>query len=99
VIILLPRLRRLNVRTRLPLGLALTTIALFLIISALGHVVIAVIAGAIFLSVCRGPQRERPTYPSRSVGDRRLQAPNPGRLGRVQRSPEPGLASRFASVT
>jgi hypothetical protein len=66
VLILLPLLRRLSARTRLAVGLALTTIGLFLIIAALAHGVIAVIVGAIFLvSVCRGRQRERLTYPSR----------------------------------
>jgi hypothetical protein len=66
VIILLPLLRRLSARTRLAVGLALTTVGLFLIIAALAHGVIAVMLGAIFLvSVCRGRQRERLTYPSR----------------------------------
>ena len=64
--ILLPLLCRLSARTRVAIGLALTTIGLFLIIAALAHGVIAVIVGAIFLvSVCRGRQRERLTYPSR----------------------------------
>jgi fucose permease len=66
VIILLPLLRRLSARARLAVGLALTTVGLFLIIAALAHGVIAVIVGAIFLvSACRGGQRERLTYPSR----------------------------------
>lgn len=66
VIILLPLLRRLSARIRLAVGLALTTVGLFLIIAALAHGVIALIVGAIFLlSVCRGRQRERLTYPSR----------------------------------
>lgn len=66
MIILLPLLRRLNARTRLSVGLVLTTVGLFLIIAALAHGVIAVIVGATFLlSVCRGRQRERLTYPSR----------------------------------
>jgi fucose permease len=66
VIILLPLLRRLSGRTRLAVGLALTIVGLFLIITALAHGVIAVIVGAIFLlSVCRGRQGERLTYPSR----------------------------------
>ena len=66
MIILLPLLRRLSGRTRLAVGLALTTIGLFLIITALAHGVIAVIVGAIFLvSVWRARQRERLTYPSR----------------------------------
>ena len=66
MIILLPLLRRLNARTRLAVGLALTAVGLFLIISALAHGVIAVIVGAIFLaSVYRDRQRERLTYPSR----------------------------------
>jgi hypothetical protein len=66
VIILLPLLRRLSARTRLAVGLALTTIGLFLIIAALSHGVIAVIAGAIVLvSVFRDRQRGWLTYPSR----------------------------------
>lgn len=66
MIILLPLLRRLNARARLALGLALTTVGLFLIIAALAHGVIAVIVGVVFvLSVCRGPQRDRLTYRSR----------------------------------
>ena len=66
MIILLPLLRRLSARSRLAVGLALTTVGLFLIIAALAHGVIAVIVGAIFLaSVCRERQRERVTYPSR----------------------------------
>jgi hypothetical protein len=66
VIILLPLLRRLSARARLAVGLALTTIGLFLMIAALAHGVIAVIVGAIFLaSVCRRGQRERLTYRSR----------------------------------
>lgn len=67
MIILLPLLRRLNTRTRLAVGLALTTVGLFLILAAaLTHGVIAVIVGAIFLvSAFRDRQRERLTYPSR----------------------------------
>jgi hypothetical protein len=66
VLILLPLLRRLSARTRLAVGLALTTIGLFLIIAALAHGVIAVIVGAIFLvSVFRERQRPRLTYPWR----------------------------------
>ena len=66
VIILLPLLRRRSARSRLAVGLALTTVGLFLIIAALAHGVIAVIVSAIFLaSVCRERQRERVTYPSR----------------------------------
>jgi hypothetical protein len=66
VIILLPLLRRLSARARLAVGLALTTIGLVLIITALAHGVIAVIVGAILIaSVWRGRQRERLTYPSR----------------------------------
>jgi hypothetical protein len=66
VIILLPLLRRLSARTRLAVGLALTTIGLFLIITALAHGVIALIVGAIFLaSVCREQRREWRTYLSR----------------------------------
>lgn len=66
MIILLPLLRRLNTRTRLAVGLALTTVGLLLIIAALAHGVMAVIVGAIFLlSVCRDRQRERLTYPTR----------------------------------
>jgi hypothetical protein len=66
MIILLPLLRRLSARTRLAVGLALTTVGLFLIIAALAHGVIAVIVGAVFLvSVYRERQRERLTYPSR----------------------------------
>jgi hypothetical protein len=66
VIILLPLLRRLSGRTRLAVGLALTTIGLFLIIAALAHGVIAVIVGAIVLvSVFRDRQRGRLTYRSR----------------------------------
>jgi hypothetical protein len=58
VIILLPLLRRLSARTRLVVGLALITVGLFLIITALAHGVIAVIVGAIFLaSVCREQRR------------------------------------------
>lgn len=65
MIILLPLLCRLSARARLAVGLALTTIGLFLIVAALPHGVIAVIVGAIFLvSVFRGRQRERLTYPS-----------------------------------
>jgi hypothetical protein len=66
VLILLPLLRRLTARTRLAVGVALTTVGLFLIIAALAHGVIVVIVGAILLlSVCRGRRRERLTYPSR----------------------------------
>ena len=66
MIILLPLLRRLSARTRLAVGLALTTIGLFLIIAALAHGVIAVIVGAIVLvSVFRDRQRGRLTYRSR----------------------------------
>ncbi len=62
MIILLPLLCRLSARTRLAVGLALTTVGLFLMIAALAHGVIAVIVGAIFLlSVCREWQRERLT--------------------------------------
>ncbi len=58
MIILLPLLRRLNARTRLAIGLALTTVGVFLIIAALAHGVIAVIVGVIFvLSVCRERHR------------------------------------------
>jgi hypothetical protein len=58
MIILLPLLRRLDARTRLAVGLALTIIGLFLTIAALAHGVITVIVGAIFLfSVWRGEQR------------------------------------------
>jgi fucose permease len=66
VIILLPLLRRLNARTRLAVGFALTAVGLFLIIAAPANGVITVIVGAIFLlSVWRGRQRERLRYPSR----------------------------------
>lgn len=66
MIILLPLLRRLSARSRLAVGLALTTVGLFLTIAALAHGVIAVIVGAIVLaSVCRERQRERVTYSSR----------------------------------
>ena len=66
MLILLPLLRRLNARARLAVGLALTTIGLFLVIAAPAHGVIAVIVGAIFLvSVYRDRHRERLTYPSR----------------------------------
>lgn len=62
VIILLPLLRCLSARTRLAVGLVLTTVGLFLIIAALAHGVIALIVGAIVLmSVRRGRQRERLT--------------------------------------
>jgi hypothetical protein len=44
VIILLPLLRRLNARARLFVGVALTTVGLFLIIAALAHGVIAVMS-------------------------------------------------------
>ena len=64
--ILLPLLCRLSARTRLAIGLALTTIGLFLIIAALAHGVIAVIVGAMVIaSVYRDRQRERLTYRSR----------------------------------
>ena len=64
--ILLPLLCRLSARTRLAVGLALTTIGLFLIIAALAHGVIAVIVGAMVIaSVYRDRQRERLTYRSR----------------------------------
>jgi fucose permease len=66
VLILLPLLRCFSPRARLGVGLALTTIGLFLIIAALAHGVIAVIVGAIFiLGAVRGGRRERPTYSSR----------------------------------
>jgi len=66
VFILLPLLCRLSARTRLAIGLALTTIGLFLIIAALAHGVIAVIVGAMVIaSVYRDRQRERLTYRSR----------------------------------
>ena len=66
VLILLPLLRRLSPRSRLAVGLALTTLGLSLIMVALPDGVISVIVGAIFLvSVWRGRQRERLTYPSR----------------------------------
>jgi hypothetical protein len=66
VIIPLPLLRRLNARTRLAIGIALTTVGLFLIVAAFAHGVIAVIVGAIFLaSVSLGRQREWLTYRSR----------------------------------
>lgn len=62
VLILLPLLCRLTFRTRLAVGLALTTVGLFLIIAALAHAVIALIVGAIFLvSGWRGQQRRRLT--------------------------------------
>lgn len=64
--ILLPLLCRLSARTRVAIGLALTTIGLFLIIAALAHGVIAVIVGAMVIaSVYRDRQRERLTYRSR----------------------------------
>jgi hypothetical protein len=66
VLILLPLLRRLSPRSRLAVGLALTTLGLSLIMVALPDGVISVIVGAIFLvSVWRGRQRERLTYRSR----------------------------------
>jgi hypothetical protein len=66
VLILLPRLRRLSPRSRLAVGLTLTTIGLLLIIAALPDGVISAIVGAIFLvCVWRARQRERLTYPSR----------------------------------
>lgn len=66
MIILLPLLRRLSARARLAVGVALTTVGVFLIVAALAHGVVAVIVGAIFVaSACRGRQRERLTYPSR----------------------------------
>jgi fucose permease len=65
VLILLPLLRRLSTRSQLAVGLALTTVGLFLIIAAVAHGVIAVILGAIFLvSAGRRWQRARLTYPS-----------------------------------
>ena len=64
--ILLPLLCRLSARTRVAIGLALTTIGLFLIIAALAHGVIAVIVGAMVIArVYRDRQRERLTYRSR----------------------------------
>ena len=66
MIILLPLLRRLSARTRLVVGLVLTTVGLFLIMAAPVHGVIAVIVGAIFLgSVWRERHSQRLTYPSR----------------------------------
>lgn len=66
MIILLPLLRCLGVRTRLAVGLALTTVGLLLIIAAAAHGIIAVIVGAIFLvSGSRGLRGERLTYRSR----------------------------------
>jgi hypothetical protein len=66
VLILLPLLRRLSARSQMAVGLALTTVGLFLIIAAIAHGVIAVIVGAIFLvSACRGRLRARLPYPSR----------------------------------
>jgi hypothetical protein len=66
VLILLPLLCRLSARTRLAVGLVLTTVGLSLIIAALPHGVIAVIVGAIFLgSVYRERQRGRLPHPSR----------------------------------
>jgi hypothetical protein len=66
VIILLPLLRCLSARARLAVGLALTTLGLFLIVAALAHGVIAVIVGAIFLaSVYRERQRAGFSYESR----------------------------------
>jgi len=66
MIILLPLLCRLSARTRLAVGIFLTTVGLFLIIAALAHGVIALIVGAIFLaSVSRERWRERLTYQSR----------------------------------
>lgn len=63
MIILLPLLRRLSARSQMAVGLALTTVGVFLIIAALAHGVIAVIVGAIFLvSAWRARQRERLTY-------------------------------------
>jgi hypothetical protein len=69
VIILLPLLRRLNARTRLAAGIALTTVGLFLIIAALAHGVIAVIVGTIVLDSCRALgvcSSITPAKPSRS---------------------------------
>ncbi len=64
MIILLPLLRRLSARTRLAVGLVLTTGGLFLLVAVPAHGVIAVIVGAIFLvSVWREKLRERLTYP------------------------------------
>jgi hypothetical protein len=66
VIILLPLLRCLNPRARMAVGVALTTVGMFLIVAALPHGVVAVILGAIFVaSAYRGRQRERLSYPSR----------------------------------
>jgi hypothetical protein len=66
VLILLPLLRRLSVRTRLVVGLAVTAAGLFLTIIAPVHGVIAVIVGAIFLvSAGSGRVRARLSYPSR----------------------------------
>ena len=66
MIILLPLLRRLSARAQLAVGLALTTVGLFLIIAAVAHGVIAVIVGAMFIvSAFRGRQRARLTYPWR----------------------------------
>jgi len=67
VIILLPLLCRLSARTRMALGLALTMVGLFLIISALAHGVIAVILGAILLLSAR-----RGRYASREYRRQRL---------------------------
>lgn len=62
----LPLLCPLGARTRLAVGLALSTVGLFLLIAALAHGVIALIVGAIFRpNVCRGRHRERLTYSSR----------------------------------
>jgi hypothetical protein len=57
VLILLPLLRCLSHRTRLAVGLALTTVGLFLIIAALAHGVISVIVGAIFILGAFGGRR------------------------------------------
>ena len=66
MLILLPLLRRLNARARLAVGLALTTIGLFLVTAAPAHGIIAVIVGAMVIaSVYRDRQRERLTYRSR----------------------------------
>ena len=66
MLILLPLIRCLSPRTRLAVGLALTTVGLLLIIAALAHGVVAVIVGAIFiLGAYRGRRHERLTYSSR----------------------------------
>ena len=66
MIIRLPLLRRLSARTRLAVGLVLTTVGLFLIMAAPVHGVIAVIVGVVILgSVWCERQRQGLTYPSR----------------------------------